>query len=463
MLTTGGLFPFWLQQDPETFNLVEWYWDHPTVRTIAGILALLLACLLALYLVRKARHAVIRPLIQKSRFSWDDVFLDASFFRWLSYVLVALVAYAGIDLVPGIDPPESAYTIVRSIALSFMVIFGMLALGSLLTAGNTLYSRRAAAKSRPIKGYIQIGKIFLYSVGSIVAIATLFDKNPTTFLVGLGGMTAVLLLIFKDTILGLVASVQLTSNDMVQVGDWIEMPSVGADGDVIDVALHTVKVQNWDKTISTIPTHKLITDSFKNWRGMQASGGRRIKRSINLDMSTIRFLDEDDIERFGEFALLKDYIAGKRAELEDYNREHDSEESAIVNARRLTNVGTFRAYTINYLRSHPMVNRGMTFLVRQLQPTENGLPLEIYIFTSTTNWNAYEAIQADLFDHLLAILPEFGLRVFQRPSGGDFALLAEGNGLATGAGSRRGAKGQTRKTGKGKAAKGQRRGRSRSN
>ena len=425
MVGVGGAmtFPAGLVQEP--FNLSQWFDDNPDVELATRIVALLLLCLITAFVTRKARLSLLRPMIEKSRFKWDDVFLDASFFRWLSYVLVALVAYTGVGPIVGLGEGDTGYGTVRNISQSLLAVFGMLTVGGLLDAVNTLYSRRTLARTRPIKGYIQIAKIFLYLVGTVVAVALLVDRDPTTFLVGLGGMTAVLLLIFKDTILGLVASVQLTNQDMVRVGDWIEMPSAGADGDVLDIALHTVKVQNFDKTICTIPTHKMITDSFKNWRGMQASGGRRIKRNINLDMSTIRFLNDDDVRRFGEFALLKDYIAEKKEDL-NKDRAPSDGKAVLANARQLTNIGTFRAYTVSYLRSHPMIHLGMTFLVRQLQPTENGLPLEIYIFTRTTNWNEYEDIQADIFDHLLAVLPEFGLRVFQRPTGGDFSQLASG-------------------------------------
>jgi miniconductance mechanosensitive channel len=239
-------------------------------------------------------------------------------------------------------------------------------------------------------------------------------------------MTAVVLLVFRDTILSLVASIQLTGNDMVQVGDWIEMPSVGADGDVIDIALHTVKVQNWDKTISTIPTYRLITESFKNWRGMSRSGGRRIKRSVYIDQSTIRSLSDEEVERFKRFALLKQYVEEKQAEIAAYNRGLGPEAAAEVNWRRMTNVGTLRAYVVNYLRHHPKIHQGMTLIVRQLDPTPQGLPIEIYAFTNTTAWAEYEGIMSDIFDHILAILPEFGLRVFQQPSGADLEKLASG-------------------------------------
>jgi miniconductance mechanosensitive channel len=243
------------------------------------------------------------------------------------------------------------------------------------------------------------------------------------FLSGLGALTAVLLLVFKDTILGFVAGIQLSANKMVAVGDWIEMPKYGADGDVIDVALTTVKVQNFDKTITTIPAYALISDSFKNWRGMFQSGGRRIKRAVHIDMQTVMFCNEEMLARFAKIQYISEYIQRKKEELEKHNAKHQVDNSNLVNGRRMTNVGTFRAYVTEYLKNHPKIHRELTFLVRQLAPGESGLPIEIYVFTNDTEWAHYEAIQADIFDHILAVLPEFDLRVFQNPSGMDFHAL----------------------------------------
>jgi miniconductance mechanosensitive channel len=263
-------------------------------------------------------------------------------------------------------------------------------------------------------------------VGGLLVIAALLDRSPVILLSGFGAMTAVLLLVFKDTLLSLVASVQLTAQDMVRVGDWIEVPQFGADGDVVDVELHTIKVQNWDKTITTIPTHRLISDSFKNWRGMSASGGRRIKRALHIDASSIHFLSEEEIQRYRRFRMLREYLAGKEGELAEYNSQVESADLAepdrLVNYRRLTNIGTFRAYAWRYLRQHPRIRQDMTLLVRQLSPGPQGVPIELYCFTNTTAWNEYEDIQADIFDHLLAIVPEFGLRLFQQPAGSEFAI-----------------------------------------
>jgi miniconductance mechanosensitive channel len=266
---------------------------------------------------------------------------------------------------------------------------------------------------------VQVAKILIFVVGIILVIAKLLDQSPVILLSGFGAMTAVLLLLFKDSILGLVAGIQLATNDMVRIGDWIEMPKYGADGDVVEISLHTVKVENWDRTITAIPSYALVSDSFKNWRGMQTSGGRRIKRSIYIDKTSVSFCTEEMVERFKKIQFLTDYISGKQKEIQEYNTGHCIDTSEPVNGRQITNIGTLRAYIENYLRNHPKIHKGMTMMVRQLQPTENGLPLEIYAFTNDTNWVNYEAIQADIFDHILSVIPSFGLRVFQAPSGHD--------------------------------------------
>ena len=271
----------------------------------------------------------------------------------------------------------------------------------------------------PIKTVVQVLKLILYSVAAIAVISLLIGQSPSLLLGGLGAMTAVLMLIFKDAILGLVAGIQLSANQMVAPGDWIEMPKYGADGDVLEVALTTVKVKNWDKTITTIPTYALITESFKNWRGMSESGGRRIKRAINIDMGSIRFCDEEMLERFSKVQYIAEYLERKRHEISNWNAERNVDASDPLNGRQLTNLGTFRAYVVAYLRNHPVIHQEMTFLVRHLAPTEHGLPIEIYVFSRDQVWSNYEGIQADIFDHILAIAPAFDLRVYQSPTGGD--------------------------------------------
>ena len=399
--------------------VIEWASANPIAAETIGVAALLAVCAIALVIIRVGLLPQVRRVIKRGEFEWGQAFVDHRFFRRLSLVPAALILHYGLEVIPFAHEPVR--TVIQHIAATVMVVAVMLSLAGLLNGINTIYSRRPEARNRPIKGYLQIVKMFVYLIGSILAICALLGQDPGLLLGGVGAMSAVLMLVFKDTILSLVASVQLTSHDMLRVGDWIEMPKFAADGDVVDIALHTVKVQNWDKTITTIPTYALISESFKNWRGMQESGGRRIKRNIHVDVSSVRFLSEEEIDRFGAFALLADYVAGKKSELEQANLTTKGDPAVNANVRRLTNVGTFRAYIVAYLRNHPRVHERMTFLVRQLQPTQHGLPIEIYIFTDTVNWGEYEAIQADIFDHLLSIIQEFGLSVYQSPSGEDLA------------------------------------------
>jgi len=367
-------------------------------------------------LVRAARR-----FAENSRVTWDDALVAHNVFGRLSQVLPALVVFLAISFVPGL--PEALVRLVRNVATGYMVLMLTMTLTSLLSAANTIYSALPVAKERPLKGFVQLVQIVVWVLGGVLIVAAVLDRSPLLLISGFGAMTAILLLVFKDTILSLVASVQLTAQDMVRVGDWITMPQFGADGDVIDVQLHTVKVQNFDKTITTIPTHRLITDSFQNWRGMSESGGRRIKRSLYFDVSSIRFQSDEEIEHFRRFVLLAGYIDDKRRELAEYNARLDGEVAEDVNRRRLTNIGTFRAYAFNYLKNHPRIRQDLTLIVRQLPAGPDGLPLEIYCFTNTTAWAEYEGIQSDIFDHLIAIVPEFGLRLFQQPAGADVAAL----------------------------------------
>jgi miniconductance mechanosensitive channel len=339
--------------------------------------------------------------------------------RRLANLVPATIIQLGIGAVPHLPPMLVALT--RNVTTGFVILTIALAISAALDWVNVLYARRPHAGSRPIKGYLQVVKIAIFSAAAILIIAALIDRSPLLLLSGLGAMAAVLMLVFKDTILSLVASVQLTSNDMVRLGDWIEMPDFGADGDVIDIALHTVKVQNFDKTITTIPTHRLISEPFRNWRGMLESGGRRIKRALVIDQSSIRFLAPGEVEHLRRFSLLDSYLAQKEAELAEWNAAQAERACDPVNARRLTNIGTFRAYVTAYLRSHPDISDTLFMLVRQMPPSEAGLPLEIYAFSASTGWAEYERIQGDIFDHLIAILPEFGLGLFQQPTGRDLA------------------------------------------
>lgn len=394
---------------------------HPLLPPILGVIALFLAAVIVDLLVKGILVRGVRAVAKKSSAAWDDVLLDHNVFGRLAQIVPGIIVYIGIPFVP--ELPETVVQLTRNVAAGYMVLMVTMALSALLSAGSTIYSSLPIARERPLKGFVQLVQIAVWVFGAVMIIAAVLDRSPLLLLSGLGAMTAILLLVFKDTILSLVASVQLTAQDMVRVGDWIEVPQFGADGDVVDVQLHTVKVQNWDKTITTIPTHRLISDSFKNWRGMSQTGARRIKRAIDIDVSSIRFQRPDEVEHFKRFVLLRDYVSAKETELADYNASLAAEFDEAVNQRRLTNIGTFRAYAFNYLKNHPHIHKGMTLLVRQLAPGPEGLPLEIYCFTNTTVWAEYEDIQSDVFDHLLAIVPDFGLRLYQKPAGSDVVNL----------------------------------------
>ena len=334
----------------------------------------------------------------------------------------ALIVQQGIVVIGGI--PENLLRFTHAVTVAFIIYTIARAIDDVLDLINDSYEHDPEAARRPIKGYIQLGKIVIYGAMAILIIAAVIGESPLLLLSGLGAMAAVLMLIFRDTILSLVASVQLRSNDLLRMGDWITMPQLNADGDVIDIALHTVKVQNFDKTVTAIPTHRLISDSYVNWRGMQESGGRRIKRAIFIDVKTIGFVSDKDWKALRRFAVLRPYLEEKQAELDTWNAKMAPDSGDTVNRRRPTNIGTFRAYVVGYLKAHPEINGGKTVMVRQLAPGENGLPLEIYCFTTTTAWIEYERIQADIFDHLMAIMPEFGLLLYQRPSGNDLQGIA---------------------------------------
>jgi len=379
-----------------------------------AIVIIIFVSLLTDLITKKVLLKAVRIYITKSKAKWDDILLKKRVFEQLAHIPPVLIIHAFAPVFP------TVHTWIQRIAFSYIIINIVLAINKILDVVNDVYSTYEVSKIRPIKGYLQVVSIFISATATVIIISVLIERSPWILLSGIGAATAVLMLIFQNSILGLVASIQLTTNNMVQIGDWIEMPSHGADGDVIDISLHTVKVQNWDKTIVTIPTHKLISESFKNWRGMQEAGGRRIKRSIYIDMTSVKFCDEEMLERFKKIQYIKEYIEEKEAEIESYNKLNNIDTSSIVNGRRLTNLGTFRAYIESYLKNHPNINRNMTQMVRQLQPTEYGLPLEIYAFTNETAWIKYEAIQSDIFDHILAIVPEFDLRIYQKTAVYDF-------------------------------------------
>jgi miniconductance mechanosensitive channel len=395
---------------------------HPALPDIAVLAILLFAAGLAYWFASRVLVAAVRSLAKRSAHTWDDALIKNRVAAKLAQLVPVYIIYTGVDLLPSID--LTVETLLLNVTSAWSIVVVVITITAVLSAANDIYESNPQARQRPIKGFIQLLQLVVLIIGGLLIISALLDRSPVLLLSGFGAMTAVLLLVFKDTLLSLVASVQLTAQDMVRVGDWIEVPQFGADGDVVDVELHTIKVQNWDKTITTIPTHRLISDSFKNWRGMSASGGRRIKRALHLDASSIHFLSEEEIARCKRFHLLEEYLAGKEEELARYNQQLSLAEQvdAAVNMRRLTNIGTFRAYAWRYLKQHPQIHQHMTLLVRQLPAGPQGVPIELYCFTTTTAWGEYEDIQADIFDHLLAIVPEFGLRLFQQPAGSEFSV-----------------------------------------
>ena len=391
---------------------------HPVLPTLAGSLILIVVAIVADLVTKRLLLAGTRRLVKRSRTGWDDTLVEQNVFGRLAQIVPALIIDAGVTLVPGL--PDVVITVTHNVTNAWMILVISLTLTAVLGAAGLIYQRRPGA--RPVQGFVQVVQIAVYVVGGILVIAALLDRSPLVLLSGMGALSAVAMFVFKDLLVSFVASLQMSGQDMVRVGDWLEAPQFGADGDVTDVELFTVTVQNWDKTITKIPTSKLVYDTFRNWRGMSESGGRRIKRSLNIDLSSIRFLTVDEIRRFEQFALLKDYIAVKQADLKAYN-DALAAPGGDVNLRRLTNIGTLRAYIFNYLKHHPKIHQDMTLIVRQLQPGPDGLPIEIYCFTNDIQWANYEDIQSDIFDHTFAILPEFGLRVYQQPAGSDIAAL----------------------------------------
>ena len=370
------------------------------------------------------KHVILTTvtrLVKKTKATWDDVVFDRKVMIYLSHLVAPIILYI---LLPIAISNAGLLTFILRICMIYIIAVFLKFISALLSALYHVYSEREQFRDRPLKGLLQTVQVILFFIGGIIIVSILIDKSPMVLLTGLGASAAVLMLVFKDSIMGFVSGIQLSANNMLKVGDWIEMPKYGADGTVIEVTLNTVKVRNWDNTITTIPPYALVSDSFQNWRGMQESGGRRIKRSIRIDMNSVKFCTPEMLAKYRKIRLLKDYIEETDKVVEEYNKEHGIDNSVLVNGRRQTNLGVFRAYLTNYLRSLPAVNQDLTCMVRQLQPTEQGIPLELYFFSSIKAWIPYEGVQADVFDHVLAIIPEFDLHVFQNPTGEDFRALS---------------------------------------
>lgn len=387
-------------------------WSSHVINTLI-LISIVIICLVVYKLAKDLVLRLLKKVIEKSNSRVNSVFMEHKVFDRLVIIVPALIVYG---LAPMLVYGQE---LVGRLALC-LVVFGVVrTIDKGLSATEFLYKKTEAAKTKPIKGFLQVVKIVIYLVGLIVIVSILMDRSPVLLLGGLGAASAVLLLVFQNTILGFVASIQLTENDMIRIGDWIEMPGHHADGEVKEITLYTVKVENWDKTITMVPTYSMVTEAFKNWRNMQEAGGRRIMRSVLIDVTSVRFCTEELLQRCNKIQYVQKYLQSRAAEIEAYNQQHHVDVSSPVNGRRLTNLGIFRAYLDNYLKNHPRIHNEMTIMVRQLEPRGSGLPVEIYAFTDTTDWAEYECIQSDIFDHIFAVVPEFDLRVYQQPSGYD--------------------------------------------
>ncbi len=397
----------------QTVNtLLQYEWMH----TLLGCLALLLVAWLVGRLTRFVLARVMSVASKRTTWRWDDAMVKRHVFRRLAQVVPLLIIRYGVSAVPNI--PDKAEVAVANVTLALIAVFVVLAINAALSAIEDLYQAHPQGREGSIKGYVQLGKILVWLVGAIFIIASLVGRSPLTLLAGLGAVSAVLLLIFKDTILSVVASVQVSSNDMLRVGDWISLPDDNVDGDVVEIALHTVKVVNWDKTISTVPTWHLISKSYRNYRNMYATG-RRIRRALTIDITSVHFHTPEELAHLRKFRLLHEYFDRKHEELAEWNAKLDEQGWAGINERRLTNLGSFRAYTQAYIKNHPGINQDLFWAVRQLDPGPTGIPIQVYGYTRDTGFVAHENVQGDIFDHLITILPEFGLKLFQQPTGLD--------------------------------------------
>lgn len=405
--------------------LISWGMIPSLAEELDQFIAFAIVLIIAFAADAVCRHILLKAvahLVKKTKATWDDIVFDNRVMVHVSRMVAPIIIYVFVP-VAFADTNSATLAFLQRICLIYIIITFLSFINSLLKAVYTVYSEREQLRDRPLKGMLQTVQVILWFVGAIIVVSILINKSPVSLLAGLGASAAILMLVFKDSIMGFVSGVQLSANDMLKVGDWIAMPKYGADGTVIEVTLATVKVRNWDNTITTIPPYLLVSDSFQNWRGMKESGGRRVKRSINIDMNSIRFCTPEMLAKYRKIRLLKDYVEHTEQVIEEYNMEHDIDNSILVNGRRQTNLGVFRAYLTTYLKSLPDVNQELTCMVRQLQPTDHGIPMELYFFCSIKDWVPYEGVQADVFDHVLAIIPEFDLQVFQSPSGRDFQKL----------------------------------------
>ncbi|PNE23575.1 mechanosensitive ion channel protein MscS [Mesotoga sp. Brook.08.YT.4.2.5.1] len=395
----------------ETFDLV-------LANIVVGIIMIVVA-FLSKYIFEKVLIKPIELIVRKSAFKWDDLLVKHKLLNKIALMIPAIVIALFAPAFPAISD------VIYRLVTTYLIFIAAVVIDAFLDVFTSAYQSLETSKDKPIKSYMTVVKLMVYIIAGVVAVSVLTGISPWGILSGIGAMTAVLLVIFRDSLLGLVASIQISKNNLVSIGDWIEVPRYQADGDVIDITLTTIRIQNWDKTITTIPSYAIISESFKNWKGMFQAGGRRIKRSVYIDTSSVRFLDDDLYDRLYKIQILRPYLESRKKEIEEFNRMNEVDVTEPVNGRRMTNIGTFRAYLTAYLRNHPGTNKDLIMMVRQLQPTDTGLPLEIYAFSKDTSWVNYESLQSDIFDHIFATLPHFDLRVFQNPSGNDLRAMGD--------------------------------------
>lgn len=406
--------------------LVKWGLVHDSANMWDNLIVLFLIVVVTVgidYTCRYIFLGLFKRFAKRTKNQWDDLIVERKIINKLMHLIPAILVYMLLPLAIPKDELPSLLGILRMICSIYIVAVLLRFINASLNLLLEIYNRKESFKNKPLKGFVQIIQVIVFFIGFIIIISILIGKSPATLFAGLGASAAILTLVFKDTILGFVAGIQLSANDMLRQGDWITMSKYGADGTVIEVTLNAIKVRNFDNTITTIPPYALVSDAFQNWRGMQDSGARRVKRSINIDMNSIHFCTQEMLDKFRKISLITDYIDRKEEELKKYNKKHNIDASIQVNGRRQTNIGVFRAYLVNYLKSHPNVNQNLTCMVRQLQPTEKGIPMELYFFAATTQWIPYEDIQSDVFDHIMAVVPEFDLQVFQGVAGADLRHL----------------------------------------
>lgn len=406
--------------------LADWGLIKDTHSYLDNIVILLLIIAVTMGVDYTCRYIVLdmfKRLAKRTRNTWDDLIIERRIIHKMMHIIPAVLVYILLPFAFSSEENPQILLLLQRFCLIYIIGVSLRFINASLNIIHEIYNRKETFKNKPLKGFIQIIQVTVFFIGFIFIISVLINKSPVSLFAGLGASAAILILVFKDTILGFVAGIQLSANDMLRAGDWITMEKYGANGTVIEVTLNAVKVRNFDNTITTIPPYALVTDAFQNWRGMSESAGRRIKRSIHIDMNSVGFCTPEMLEKFRQIALLRDYIDTKEEELHRYNEAHHLDGNIRVNGRRQTNLGVFRAYLLRYLQSLPEVNKQLTYMVRHLQPTDTGLPIELYFFSSVKEWVPYENLQADVFDHILAVIPEFGLSVFQNVSGSDLRAL----------------------------------------